>query len=1099
MKKGGSNSSSIGRREFIVLSGFASIAVMYTPAIAGEFKDRKLVAFENNTVPVLKKCDVAIAGGGFAGIAAALKFAKSGKKVVLIERRIFLGREVTSEYRPWFEMDPEQTDVPEVVQVCIEPDIKQPEKTMRRLRFDHVKRSLEDLLFKHGVEIVYASNPVQLIADGNRLQGIVIGNKSGRQAILSKLVLDCTETASIVHLSSQRFKKTKGSVEYSRTLEYTYVHGLDSKTIDVPSELGITDNKVHVQQGYLGEGHYYIDCPMEFHQPAFDALSVTNREAMAWEKSLEVAKHLYQNVSAFKEAYLTNSSYQLHGIYTSQMIDSDYAKERPLLSNKIDGIQWSAFATHFTNLFCVNEAALLDKDQTAYLKTPLGAGKIGLALSEKIDEHWPLVVHEDHVTIHKEKEQPVFIQINTIREKYSPQRGKPYGRIEIKNEDIPIVDEVDVLVAGGGTSGAPAAYTAANEGKRTMVVDMNPGFGGTGTYGGVQSYWGPGGYYGFTAAHIQKTTEINKNLSKYFKDNGKGLWSVQAKLAMWLREIRASGAQILWNSFVVGSIMDGNTIVGAIISTPYGLIAVKARIVIDATGDGDVAAFAGAPYFFGSEHNNIPLWYALRRQTEPGPTKSIFESTVDVTNVEDYTRSVHVGLRTGGKDLHDHQPYLAPRASRHILGDVLTDLTDNLTFREWEDVINIHRANTDMKGYHASDWFRIGMIPPNLPMELPFRAVTPQKVENLIIAGKAFSTRHDSAAALRMQPDLENLGGIAALAAVQAIDDKVLVRDIDVKKLQTKLVRMGLLPEKVLSREIRTRNYSAEDVRTWIRKFEPEISLKSYSNTELSALRYDPIPFVEVCTAQSAVAVPVLEEELKNSSGMLQLLIARALAMHGSESAALVIYNEIERQLNALSLPELKQYVKHSGGSTRTPPDQGAAPLCANLIYALGMTRSDLNIPVIELVSQLFVADKIDDFAKKEKGLFFYVDAVCYAAGLIGNESVIPSLKRIHSNPFLHNQSLKNGIEESHVLERLAIMELILGRALARSGSTDGYEVLIEYLDDMRAALAEFAHTTLHRVSSCDFGKDKMEWKAWLAAHKNELKPVPLPNRALFS
>ena len=63
--------------------------------------------------------------------------------------------------------------------------------------------------------------------------------------------------------------------------------------------------------------------------------------------------------------------------------------------------------------------------------------------------------------------------------------------------------------------------------------------------------------------------------------------------------------------------------------------------------------FAGAPYVLGSEHNNVPLWYAIRRQVKPGPTQSIFQSTVDVTNIEDYTLAVHVGLRTGGDDLHD--------------------------------------------------------------------------------------------------------------------------------------------------------------------------------------------------------------------------------------------------------------------------------------------------------------------------------------------------------------------------------------------------------------------------------------------------------------
>ena len=119
---------------------------------------------------------------------------------------------------------------------------------------------------------------------------------------------------------------------------------------------------------------------------------------------------------------------------------------------------------------------------------------------------------------------------------------------------MPVIDKVDILIAGGGTSGAPAAYIAAKEGKKTLVVDMNPGFGGTGTYGGVQSYWGPGGYYGFTSLHIKKTTEINHSFSEFFPDNGYGLWSVEAKMAMWLQEIRDSGAGILWNSFVIGTI-----------------------------------------------------------------------------------------------------------------------------------------------------------------------------------------------------------------------------------------------------------------------------------------------------------------------------------------------------------------------------------------------------------------------------------------------------------------------------------------------------------------------------------------------------------------
>jgi hypothetical protein len=399
-----------------------------------------------------------------------------------------------------------------------------------------------------------------------------------------------------------------------------------------------------------------------------------------------------------------------------------------------------------------------------------------------------------------------------------------------------------------------------------------------------------------------------------------------------------------------------------------------------------------------------------------------------------------------------------------------------------------------MKGYHASDWFRIGLIPPNVEIEIPYRCIFPKKIENILVAGKAFSSNHESFATVRMQYDLENLGGIASLAASQAIDEGVSPRHIDLKKLQKKLIKMELIPADVLTRQIKSKEYSKKELEDLVEQFEPEKSLRSYSDMEMHEIWDKPIPFVEVCTSPPEKAVPVLQKALRNSSGIRALRIAQALAMFNSESAAQTLFDEINAQLANDKLPLLDEEIKHHGGDA-APPGQGAMPLCANLVYALGMTRSSLNIPVWKRIADLFKPAGPDDFYDKDLGLFYYVDAVCYGAELLGNKKAVPSLKQLHKCKFLKDQSLKNGIEPEFILERRALLELNIARALARSGSVDGLNILIDYLDDMRAVLAEFAHTTLIRITDKDFGKIKSQWSAYTDSIADSLQPVPLTER----
>jgi hypothetical protein len=253
------------------------------------------------------------------------------------------------------------------------------------------------------------------------------------------------------------------------------------------------------------------------------------------------------------------------------------------------------------------------------------------------------------------------------------------------------------------------------------------------------------------------------------------------------------------------------------------------------------------------------------------------------------------------------------------------------------------------------------------------------------------------------------------------------------------------------------------------------------------------IPFVEVCCEKSEIAVPVLISKLNTSKGPKAIRIAQALAFHGSDAGAQVLYQEIMSELRDGRLPVRKEEIMQSEGG-EFPPGQAAMTKTAFLIFALAMTKSPLNIPVWNKVAE-YLDPSEEDFYSQKKGIFYYIDAVCYGANLIATKDAVPALIRMHQVKHINSQSIKAGIEKEFILERRAMLELIIGRSLARSGSPEGYKILIEYLDDMRGVLAEFAHLTLGEISGAKMGKNKKEWNIWLSENINKIKPVPQTDR----
>jgi hypothetical protein len=651
----------------------------------------------------------------------------------------------------------------------------------------------------------------------------------------------------------------------------------------------------------------------------------------------------------------------------------------------------------------------------------------------------------------------------------------------------------DVLVVGGGTSGAVAAAAAAEEGAAVLVIDMNHALGGTSTVGGVNSYW-----YGRRCGYNARVQAWVAAEQEWMGISGPQ-WNREAKMVALYRNVRNSGAEVLLDAILVdvrteegpakNAIVEEEEasadnaasapnprvrVTGAVVATADELVLIKAPVTVDATGDGDAAVCAGAQYAYGSDREGFTMWYSLAPMAEPGVTLNNFTSTVDVGDAWDYTRAILAARRRYAG--YDHAAYLAPRESRHILGEVRLTHTDQLRMRRWPDVVNIAYSNHDIKGPSSSNWVRIGLIPPNLEVEIPYRALLPRGIDGLLLAGKAISATHDALPAIRMQADLENLGGVCGVAAAYCALHGIRPRAMPIRHLQQTLVARGVLPPSVLERELVSDGLSSDDLRRLVDMLDEVQELYRYSDMDFGTVRTAPIPFVLACTA-GADMLPLLRAAVQTPDARRRLLAAKALAWYGDKAATPVLLEAIDRQLQGDELPARTARIRHVNLSA---PDQGAMPDLAYLLHTLALLRDERAIPVLmQVVERL--KPSYEQLRDGRSGLYHYVDAVCDIAERLGHPGCLPALRRLHDDPFFRGHTTTSPCQPDHLLERLAYLELVINRALARCGEKEGARVLIDYLTDSRRFLARHAHSELMDISGCRYGPEPAPWLNWYA------------------
>lgn len=415
-------------------------------------------------------------------------------------------------------------------------------------------------------------------------------------------------------------------------------------------------------------------------------------------------------------------------------------------------------------------------------------------------------------------------------------------------------------------------------------------------------------------------------------------------------------------------------------------------------------------------------------------------------------------------------------------------LTDQLRQRCWPDVINLAASNYDIKGQTSSDWVTAGLIPPNLMIENSYRMLLPGGLEGILVVGKAVSVSRDALPSIRMQPDLENMGGAAGLAAAMAAQAGFSLRDVDFHTLQQHLVVIGALPEEILTRKLTPVMYSDDELDGLIAKvLADERPWWNYSNTTLDFVNREHIPLVELVTAGRR-AIPLLEQALVRADGLAKIRAAQALALMGSEAGVDVLVSALNSQLGGSQLPRRESFIQHA---VKNAPDQAAMHEPAYWLYTLGMTRTLRALPIWQHVVDLLASANEEDIWSQDKGVFAYVDAVCRGIERLGDPKAVLILQQLHWYAAFRGKHLLGGFHADYLRERSAYLEVVIGRALAQRASLEGVLILINYLTDVRSLLAEQAHDELVAISGQDFGKDPVAWSQWLESEGDRLRPVP--------
>ena len=920
--------------------------------------------------------DVAVFGSGFCGFGAAVSLAEMGSKVLLVDRRPVLGWEGTWAYR--LDFADVQPGVPKSLAERL-----QAAGGLKNGRADAaiMEMVLDRMAAEAGLDLLYYAQAVSLLRADDTCTGVVVAGKSGSHTVMARAFVDATENGVL-------WTRHGGRIASSHAQQAVHVLVLNGvKTLQSPQALGTVEG---VDNVVLNPSVWDGEVAVEFGLAAPDV-------RMARRALPDLLKGLREGSLGLE-----------HGVVTHVATEPF-----PLRAASAE----AAGVTHpkLKNLFAAGP----------WLGGRVDTLSARLQCGERAGREISKLVGDIPTPGARAGAEPAIV--------------------------APPVHDWDVVVCGGGTAGPFAAIASARQGAKTALIESSSILGGMGTGGGIHCY-----YHGVPGGIQDEADARQKEIEPLFGPAGG--FHPQAKSVVLQQMADEAGVELVFYTTTTGVATSdvptalpaaagqraARRVTAVITAGPEGSALHRTKVVVDSTGDGDVAFMAGADYTFGRETDNLPHAYSLAAGRLDPKGKLLLTNFdagyCDPTDLTDLTRARRLALSHYWRDRFDASnrlvyvaPLLGLRNSRQIVGDYRLTLSDEISGRQFPDVIAYAYSHFDNHGYdfeNESDeamlWvWTLGNWSRKFGCEIPYRCLLPLGIEGILVACRAISLTHDAHNQLRMQRDMQRLGEAAGTAAGLAVKHDTTPRALDVSILQEALVNTGALgprrPAELPAPEAKQVHDSS-----WVPAQPPAMPLQECVEHLGSDDRAEA---AWQLVRAGRDAAPLLKEALKSADPTTRVWAATALAMLRQPEAG----------------PELIACVQHRLDEQATQRKQG--PLWHSAVVLLGRLGDKAAVPALTAV--------LDD---RSAGLDVLVGAV-RALGRIGDTSAAPALEAMLARkdlPAVREFQVSTAGMENVRQDALWQIELAAAEALALLGRSRP-DLVAKHKADERAYVRRYA------------------------------------------